>query len=297
MTIIVRGSKQVAEFERALCGSPSSTGLQTSRAALTRYLSERVESRRAAQAERAQLTEPLLNLALSHIAQDDPRWGESIEARKAVYARRSKQKLTPPKREKFEAQVRLGSIQAVKVPPYDSDWSWPDTASRVEANADKASGTYHLQMGSVGEHWQDVAAGICVRFAAPVDDPQQRVAALIDYSDFWMDDAFGYVAYNNFKTHLWVWSEATQGWVSTPDVSPQWSDGVGWFEEHGSNGDGSEEDGRISVETRFPAFANTWYQAWVWSQVSVYADGGFWGNAFSFTHYETSVPLMVFGSL
>lgn len=298
MTIIARGSKQVADFERALSGKPPSEGLQNSRVALGRHLAESVEAGRAAHAERAQLTKPLLELALGHIAQDDPRLQESIQARKEALARRSKRQLKPPPREKFEAQVRLGSIQAIKGPPYDDDYSWPDSASRNEANADKASGTYHLQEVTSGDDtWMEVAAGIAVGFTAPVDNPLQRVAALIDYSDFWEDSAFGYVAHNHFKTHLWVWSDATQGWVSTPTMSPQWSDDVGWFEDHGSNGDGSEEGARISVETYFPAFAHTWYQVWVWSKAAVYADGGFWGDASSWVHFEASVPMIVFGSL
>ena len=83
--------------------------------------------------------------------------------------------------------------------------------------------------------------------------------------------------------------------MNQAEVSPQWSDGVGWFESHGNDPQG--DDARISVQTFFPAPANSWYLAWVWSNATIYADSGFWGFAASSVHFDASVPLLVFGSL
>jgi hypothetical protein len=77
--------------------------------------------------------------------------------------------------------------------------------------------------------------------------------------------------------------------------SLSWSDGVGWFESHGN--DPAGDSGGISNETFFPAQANQWYEAWIWSDASIYADGGFWGIAASSIQFSAAVPFVVFGSL
>jgi hypothetical protein len=280
VTIIARGSKQVADFERALGGRPSKASIQSSRDALNRYVADSLKAERQARAERAALIEPLRELAFGHIVKDDPKVKETIEAIKRSHERRIQHTIAPPQSAKFEAQVALGSIVAIKVPPYDGYW---------------AGRTYHLQKGAAGEgEWYKVHAGLGVRFHCYFDNPQQRVAALIDYSDYWWNDAMFYVADLELRTRLWIWSDATKTWVSRSDVSPQISDHASWFDSDG-NGDG--ESGSLVVEAYFPAYAGTWYTVWLWSRAGVYADGGAFGIADNFIAFDASVPYMVFGSL
>jgi hypothetical protein len=294
MTIIARGSKQVYEFEQTIGGKPSKEAVRKSRAALQREVAERVKAQREVQKEMARLAEPFRELIFGHIPKDDPKLRKSIQATKTAYEQRSKHTIKPPKAEKFEARVTVGSIQAIKVPPYDDNWSF-QSATNAEASADKGAGTYHLAVQSIGNGSLDVAAGVGIWFFAPAEDPQQRVAALLDFSDDWWDSASGYVAHNDLRTRLWIWGDREQRWMTQTEVSPEWSDGVGWFESHGNDPQG--DSGRLSVEAFFPASANGWYEAWVWSDASVYADSGIWGLAASSIHFDASVPFVVFGSL
>lgn len=162
------------------------------------------------------------------------------------------------------------------------------------SSANSGAGTFHLQVGSIGGFFE-VAAGVGIFFRALADDPQQRFSALIDYSDMWHDHAMGYVAHNDLNTRLWVWGEAENAWVGKGEVTPGWMDGVGWFDTHGNYPDG--DDGRASGEIFFPVMANNWYLAWVWSDGSVYADGGWFGFSDSWLELDISIPFVVFGSL
>ena len=132
-----------------------------------------------------------------------------------------------------------------------------------------------------------------VWFFAPADNSQQRVAALLDYSYYFFDGADFYVARSDLRTRLWVWGDGEGNWVLRQEVSPNNSDGAGWTEQHTNSG----EDGRISVEAFFPCRANRWYLLWVWADVSVYADGGTWGQALADTSFKAAAPFVVFGSL
>ena len=142
----------------------------------------------------------------------------------------------------------------------------------------------------------------CVEAAPFVTDSRgniigggQRFAALLDYSDDWWDSAMGYVAHNDMRTRLWVWGQTENKWVCQTDVQPSWSDGVGWFDNHGN--DPAGDAGTLAVQTYFAAMANIWYQAWVWGDAQAYADGGLFGFGASSIRFSASVPLMVFGSL
>jgi hypothetical protein len=86
--------------------------------------------------------------------------------------------------------------------------------------------------------------------------------------------------------------DSEQGWVTQTDLSPSWSDGTGWMESHGN-----KEDARVALETFFPARADSWYLAWVWSDASVYGDSGFWGFGASSVHFDATTSLVIFGSL
>jgi hypothetical protein len=164
--------------------------------------------------------------------------------------------------------------------------------SHISAQSNAGAGTCDLAAQSFGDHNREGAAGFFAWFFATEDNPMQRFAALVQYSFDWWDDASGYVAHNDLRTRLWVWGHTENRWVGQSEGSPAWSDGVGWFESHGNS-----DSGNVSNEMFFPAIANQWYQAWVWSDASAYADGGFWGIADSSVHFDSVVPFIVFGSL
>ena len=249
MTVIARGSEQVVQLERAMGGAPPAVAVQKSRAALQRHASAHAKATKLARTEASRLAEPMRKLVFGHISRDDAALTKNIEATRALCEQRSKRKVKAPKLEKFESSITLGSIQAIKVPPYDADWAPP--SSNGEASANKGNGSYHLAAQSLGDGSMAVSAGVAAWFFSPGENLQQRCAALLDYSDDWWEFASGYVAHNDFRTRIWIWGAREQGWVNQAEVSPQWSDGVGWFESHGNDPQG--DDARISVQTFFPA--------------------------------------------
>ena len=291
MTKITSGAKNVKKLEQAMGGTPPASALQASRAALQRITAERLRSYGKARDEAAKLAEPMRKAIFSHLDKDDPTIARNRAATKALFERRSKRTIQSPKLEKFEPHFSVGSNLWLKVPPYDDAWTF-GAASNTVATADKASGQCSLAAQSFGDGTLEVAAGVMVWFLAPADDPQQRFAALMDYSYDWWDSAAGYVAHNNFTTRLWVWGATEQRWVGQADVSPSWSDGVGWWEDHSG-----EDGGRIAVQTYLPVRANQWYAGWVWFDAIPYADSGFFGSAFSSIHFNATVPFVIFGSL
>lgn len=287
---VFRGSEQVGTFEHAIGGRPSDISMQRSREELQRFFTERARARRETQEEMARLLTPGSDLVLGHVGRDGPELAELLEAVKAKGEQRSRHVLRPvPRGESLEARLRLGSIQAIKAPPYDVSW----TAGAVAA-ADQNQGTYSMSAESLGTGSDESAAGVAVWFLAPADNAQQRFAVALDYSDVWWDIAAGYVAYNDFVTRLWVWGSTEQKWVIQTDVSPQWNDGASWFDQHGNYPQG--DAGGLTVETWFPAEAQRWYLAYIWSDAYVYSQSGF-GSSASSIQFAASVPLMVFGDL
>jgi len=290
MTIIARGHTQVRNYERALGGEPPRGSLRKSQSDLTRYLTQRLRRTNADRKEIAAFTKQKQNLLLKNVSRRDPVLKQANTELERVYAQRAKRKLTRPRIRTFEPRVISGSNFTIHVPPYDADWTFNPSGNAASAN--KGNGTYDLACQSLGDGTQEVAAGVMSWFFCTAADPQQRFAALLDFSDDWWDSASGYTAHNDFRMRLWVFGHSENAWVHQSDVQPSWSDGAGWFEDHGNS-----DEGRMSAEIFFPARANSWYQAWVWSDAQVYADSGFWGFAASSIHFSASAPLMVFGSL
>jgi hypothetical protein len=291
MTVLAYGAKQVRELERAIAGTPPKGRAKAPMAALDRYMDERFKRQQASLAESSKLAEHWREVVLPHAREGEAKLEQFKVEAKARFDKRSKGKREKPKPLKFDPRVIAGSIQLIKVPPYDGAWQWSN-ASNVNAQSDAAAGTCDLAAQSFGDGNREGAAGFFAWFFAPEDNPVQRFAALVQYSYDWWDDASGYVAHNDLRTRLWVWGQTENRWVGQSDVTPGWSDGVGWFESHGNS-----DSGNVSNEIFFPAVANQWYQAWVWSDASAYADGGFWGIADSSVHFDSVVPLIVLGSL
>jgi hypothetical protein len=291
MTVLAYGTKQVRELERAMAGAPPKGRAKAPMAALDRYMDELFKRQRARLAESSRLAERWRQAVLPGAREDEAKLKQLKAEAKAQFDKRSKQKRDKPKPLKFEPRFIVGSTFLLKAPPYDGAWQWAND-SHVGAQSNAAAGTCDLGAQSFGDHNREGAAGFFAWFLAPEDNPMQRFAALVQYSYDWWDDASGYVAHNDLRTRLWVWGQTENRWVGQSEGSPAWSDGVGWFESHGNT-----DSGTVSNEMFFPAAANQWYQGWVWSDASAYADGGFWGIADSSVHFDSVVPFVVFGSL
>jgi hypothetical protein len=257
-------------------------------------MTERFRMQRATLTETSRRSERWRELLFRDVSEDDARLKQIKEQTNAQMQKRMKRKIERPKPLKFEPQFAVGSSFLLKAPPYDGAWKWA-SASNAEAQSNASTGSCDLAVQSLGSGNVEVAAGVFTWFFAPETTPSQRFAALLQYTDDWWDEADGYVAHNDLRTRLWVWGMTENGWVTTSDVSPSWSDGVGWFESHGNDPGG--DAGTISIETFFPTSANNWYQAWVWTDASVYADSGIFGFAASSIRFDSVVPFIVFGSL
>ncbi|QNA99148.1 hypothetical protein [Massilia sp. Se16.2.3] len=185
------------------------------------------------------------------------------------------------------------AVLRLEAPPYDFDWV-SGSGQGIE-HANRLTGKYDLRTQSIGRGTQSVAAGVGFWFFSGEGDPRQRFAALVDYSHVWFDMASFYVADNRQHTRLWVFGASEKAWVAQSDVTPSWSDHVGWLDSSGNDPEG--EEGRVSNETVFRAAPNSWYQCWIWSAIELYADSGFWGLAASSAEVKISVPFAVLGSL
>jgi hypothetical protein len=293
MSIIAYGAEKVKALQDALGGSLPAQARKQPRMHLEQSVAERFKALKAEREEAARLAAPMRDRLFSHTPKDEPGVKRSIEQTRKSYERRLKTKIRHPKTIRIEPRFITGSNFWLKVPPYDDDFAF-QTASAT-AGADKVAGNYNLAVQSIGDGSHEAAGGVAVWFFCTTSDPMQRVAAVLDFSDDWWDSASGYVAHNDLRTRIWVWGDTEQNWVTQSDLQPSWSDGVGWYESHGN--DPAGDSGRISIEAFFPADANQWYEAWIWSDASVYADGGFWGIAGSSIKLSTAVPLVVLGSL
>jgi hypothetical protein len=293
MAIIAYGAEQVRALQHALGGSlPAQAGKQP-RMRLDKFVAERFKVLRSEREAAARLATPIRDRLFSHIPKEDVAVKRSIAETRKFFERRLKRKIPQPETMRIEPRFITGSNFWIKVPPYDDAWTF--NPPHTNAGADKVAGNYNMAVQSFGDGSCEAAAGIAVWFFCTASDPMQRVAAVLDYSDDWWDAASGYVAHNDLRTRIWIWGNTEQNWLARSDLQPSWSDGVGWWEDHGNHPAG--DSGRIAIETFFPAEANQWYLAWIWSDASVYADGGIFGAAGSSIQFSAAVPLVVFGSL
>jgi hypothetical protein len=294
MTIIARGRQQVQRYERALGGEPPRSTVKKAQSEMSRWLTERSKKKSAARDQIESMLKKQREMIVKQIGIDSLSKKENIKL-KRLFEQRAKRKIARPSLRKFEPCVISGSNFAVHAPPYDAPWTANPNHQGADANA--SNGSYDLAVQSFGDGSQEVAAGLmswffCTDASSPLG---QRFAALVEYSDDWWDSAQFYTADNDMSTRLWVWGQTENTWVCQSNVQPSWSDHATWLDSHGN--DPAGDAGRIAVETFFTAKANSWYQAWVWGDAYVEADGGFGGFAASSIQFSASVPLMVFGSL
>jgi hypothetical protein len=292
MAVIAFGAEKVKQLEYALGGKRPARSSKEPRARLQKFVEQHSRNQKATRVRNARLTGKVRDRVLGAvISKDDPALKRNVEDARKAFQLRLKRKIRKPRIEKIEPRFISGSGFWLKAPPYDDDWA----TGAGNVSADKVAGNYDMAIQSFGDGYMEDAAGVAVWFFCTADDPMQRVAALYNYSDDWWDSAFGYVAHNDLRTRIWVWGDTEQDWVVRSEEFPSWSDGVGWFDSHGNDPDG--DAGTISIQTFFPARANRWYEAWIWSDASIYADGGVFGFAASSIHFSAHVPFVVFGSL
>lgn len=296
MTVLAYGAKSVRGLEEALGGSPPKKTGEQALAALEKHVRERSERRKSQFAE----MRPVLERAqapLLEIVKADASAVQTLEKRRDLIRARGKQKLRAiHSRMEIEPRVVTGSTLWLKAAPYDV----PFQAANGDATAasDINAGVYSLSMTGNGSS-AAASAGLGVWFWSTEETPSQRIAALFDYDYSWLDSSTWYTAHNDGATNIWVWGDRENDWVlRQPGFDPNWSDGTGWLEDHGSGGDGSEQFGRETLEAFFPAAANSWYLAFIWSDGSCDdSSGGLFGFSFAQQVQSMSVPFVFFGSL
>lgn len=287
------GAKKVSELETKLGGKPPKKAANLALDALKQQLRERHERRKAHIAKMRPLMErsqaPLLKLIKA-----DKTAAESLAKRRKLTLDRGKEKLrVKHERLKIEPRMVSGSGFWLKAPPYDVPFN--AAAGSASASSNINTGVYSLGMSGGGSS-SAASAGVGIWFFATEDNPAQRIAALFDYDYSWLDSSDWYTAHNDGSTNIWVFGNSENAWVLRQgNYYPSWSDGTGWQEDHGSDG---EQDGRESLEGFFPARANSWYLAFIWSEGTCDdSSGGLFGFSFAQQFQNMSVPFVVFGSL
>ncbi len=296
MTLLAYGAKEVRALEAALGGKPPKRAADQALAELKMQMRERYERRNAQIAKMRPLMEksraPLLELI-----KKDKAAAAALEKRRTLTLARSKEKLRM-KHEPLKIDPRMvsGSGFWLKAPPYDVPFNAANGNASASSNIN--AGVYGLSMSGGGGS-ASASAGVGVWFWATEDDPSQRIAAVFDYDYSWLDASDWYTAHNDGTTNIWVFGHSENRWVLTQGgFFPSWSDGTGWQEDHGSNGDGSEDSGRESIQAFFPVRANNWYLAFIWSDGSCDdSSGSVFGFSFAQQFQNMSVPFVVFGSL
>ncbi|HEY7212046.1 MAG TPA: hypothetical protein VH477_17360 [Bryobacteraceae bacterium] len=201
------------------------------------------------------------------------------------------------KRISADSYIGVPASVTVKGPPYNQILQYasplpPSSSSSAQADL---NGNLHWNIEVYGDAG-GVSAGIAVWVFSTIDNPSSRFSALVDAAYRWGDASFvGGTAHNDGSVNLWVWGNSEQDWVSktaSPDV--QWSDGTGWNEVHGSNGDGSEVDLSFSFVTYFPAKAANWYQVWLFAMCSCDSYSSIGPASQAFAEFRATVPFVVF---
>jgi hypothetical protein len=291
MAMFAYGPKQLRSLELNLEEKLPKDAAKRPRAELERYFKERLLQRKTRRGEvnrlLAQARAPLMDFL-----KKDKRTNASAQALHKLLKHRATKLYAMRRNTKSAIDPRLlvASGLAVKVPPYDFPES--NSSGSAQVFADEKTGQYQFNLTPDNS---DAAAyaGIGVYFFATEDNPSQRFGVLLDYDYAWEDMSQVDTAHNDASTNIWVWGYTEKRWVykNSDALSPSWSDGTSWYEEHGSGGDGSLQSGRESFEVLFPAFAKSVYAVLVWSQGS--CDNGVFSESSQLQHM--SIPLMVLG--
>jgi hypothetical protein len=263
-----------------------SEALEQSKSQLQAYHAERSAQRRAQYAEDARIQDKFRDLMLGQLRSNEVGLKQLAADQSRLIERRAKLIRLPllAKGKRPMPRSLTDTASVTRGPPYD--FTYPSPSQPPGASADQNTGVYDLAVQSIGNGDQAVGAGIGFWFSSDAaGNPAQRFTAVVDFSFDWWDSAAGYVAHNNARTWLSVWGMSENGWVvSSGDQTPSWSDGAGWYENHGNN-----QSGTSVCQTFFNARPNSLYACWVQSSADAYADSGVFGNAASSIHITNTV--------
>jgi hypothetical protein len=211
-------------------------------------------SRRAASRRKAASLGEKFQSPLYELLRSAPGFAKSVEAGKKYLSGLTLSPVKPPRVPKFRppAPTAHPTLEFL-FPPYYDGWTWKATGSSggETAQADSSGGTMSVSVGDGGSF--DAAAALVIAFQPSFyANPVVRISPLVQYTDKWLDFSFnGYTAHNDGYLRISVSSTDLQGRDLQDEQQREmqlWSDGTGWTESHGSNGDGTEVSG-----TLFPA--------------------------------------------
>jgi hypothetical protein len=260
--------------------------VEQSKSQLQAYYAERSAQRRARYAEDARIQDKFRDLLLGQLRSNEVKLKQIAVEQSRLIERRAKL-VGRPLLAKGKLPIPRSPADAASVtrgPPYDGTYTLP--GGQGSESADQNTGVYDLRVQSIGNGDQTVGAGIGFWFSSDAaGNPAQRFTAVVNFSFDWWDSAAGYVAHNTAHTWLTVWGMSENGWVAwSGDQTPSWSDGVGWYENHGD-----DQSGTSVCVTIFNARPNSLYFCWVQSSADAYADSGVFGNAASSIHINNTV--------
>jgi hypothetical protein len=294
MSTIAYGAEKINALQYALGGKPPARSGKQARMLLKKYAAERFKTLKAALREEVRLTAHIRDRLFSRISKDDPGVKRTTEEVRRFVERRRKRKIPRPKIRRIEPRFVAAPFALFRVPPYDDGFVSTTGGEGNSVSVDKEAGNYKIGLFSAGDGLQAGSAGVGIWFFSTVSDPMTRVGAELDYSDNWYTVPYWNVAANELRTRIWVWGDKEQNWVvQSGDLQPSWGDRVsGW------DGHGNDESGQTSqIFTFFPAQANQFYLAWIWSGGSVYAENKPFGPGFSQVDFSTAVPAVAFGGI
>jgi hypothetical protein len=285
MTVLAQGAEKVRALELALAGKPPDGAAEQSLFELKREIERRSE-RRSNRMQKLKSVYERASAPFRELAKSDDEVSRYLREQKGAFPRRDRKLPRKTVAHKVESQMAIGSSIWIKVPPYDMPLTF--TYGSGEAWADVTSGS--CQAYTIGEGSGGGSAGLMVSFLATEDNLSQRFAALVEYGYEWIDDAFFFTAHCDGTTTISVWGASENDWVTqSGNLVPSWSDGAGWLDNHGDEGDGTE-----SLQVFFPVRKNNWYFAWVRCDVS---SDDTYPQSLGMGEIDLTIPFVVFGSL
>jgi hypothetical protein len=183
-----------------------------------------------------------------------------------AHVKASKRLKLLPKRRIVKPRVRLGSISATFVPPF-IPWTWQggqmgDTTESYNAN--KNTGEISLWAANSGAGSTNIAGALGAFFQPPYDEGAIVATA---------SPAIGY----DFQTQWFADSAYAGGffglYVGEYDLNGQFSQAV---VDQQINYSGTGGYSAYPLFAQFPADSEHYYLIWVWTGVSISADGYHW---------------------
>lgn len=268
---------------------------RSARIGLQRTFSGRSATRRKDQARIENMQSSLYALL-----EKQPGFRKNVESGKKYLSGLSLPGVTLPRAPRTPAPFPHPTLKFI-FPPYYDAWTWKATGSpgSQDAAADPA-GT--LSVGASGGGGSaDAVAALVIAFRPKFSmNPTVRFSPMIQYSYDWLDFSFnGYTAHNDGYVRFVIESTDLRGGDLRREQQRDvqlWTDGTGWVETHGSNGDGTEVTG-----TLFPADSTFFvtasdarrYLITISCETSCDDSNGFWGGSLAEAKLAVRVPFLV----